>query len=129
MNPYNSVALFLHFVTLIYQHGVRLGVCVSCFFEVFISMETDGNNTLLPFFEDSVMRFNLPNILTLYHEVYIGQELFLVQGNKQMKIVEVIEVCESDGEIYLTLEDKCNEGNIIELSSSLYYDSPDYSIT
>lgn len=82
-------------------------------------METKHYDTLSPFFKDqSMMRFNLPHIVTLYNEVFIGQELFLVHGSNNMKIVEVVEVCESDGFVNLTVQDQ-NTGEIIELSSSL----------
>jgi len=72
-----------------------------------------------PFLNDhSGMRFNLPQIVTLYNEVYCGQDLFLVQWNSQLKIVEVIEACESDGFVFLTVKNQF-DGEIIELSCPL----------
>lgn len=82
-------------------------------------METKQYDTLTPFFRNrSEMRFNLPQIVTLYNEVHGGQELFLVQGNSQIKIVEVVEVCESEGFVFLTVKDQYT-GEIIELSCPL----------
>jgi hypothetical protein len=59
-------------------------------------MKSSHYDTLLPFFEDSMMRFNVPIVLTLNHELYVRQKLFLLQV-MEMKIVEIVEIWESYG--------------------------------
>ena len=63
------------------------------------------------------MRFNIPNIVTHNGELFVGQKLFLLKGTK-MKVVEVLEVCESNGSIHLVVEDQYNR-QLIELSHPL----------
>jgi len=65
--------------------------------------------------------------MTLNNELYVGQRLFLIQGTK-MKIVEVMKVSETDDMMHLRVKN-LHDQEIIELSCSLDYDSPDYSIT
>ena len=77
-------------------------------------MTSNQNDTLLNFFEDSIMLFNLPFILTLNNELYIDQELLLVQGT-DMKIVEVIEISQSDDAIHLVVKNQYKD-ETIELS-------------
>ncbi len=68
----------------------------------------------LSFRNDLSFRFNVPNILTLNNEVYLGQELLLLQGT-DMKIVEVIEINKIKDALFLVVKNQHNN-ETIELS-------------
>ncbi|MFW5761632.1 MAG: hypothetical protein ACOCXH_11690 [Cyclobacteriaceae bacterium] len=42
-------------------------------------MKSSHYDNLSPFFEDSMIRFNVPIVLTVNHELYVGQKPFLLQ--------------------------------------------------
>lgn len=83
-------------------------------------METDQYPTLSNFYENSILRFNVPNVVTLHNELYVGQRLFLIQGT-EMKVVEVMEVSESEDMMYLRVKN-LDDQKIIELSRPLTKD-------
>ena len=83
-------------------------------------METDQYPTLSNFYENSILRFIVPNVMTLQNELYVGQRLFLIQGT-EMKVVEVMEVSEFKDMMYLRVKN-LDDQEIIELSRPLTKD-------
>ena len=83
-------------------------------------MGIDQYPTLSNFYENSILRFNVPDIVTLHNELYVGQKLFLIQGT-EMKIVEVMEVSEFTNTMYLRVKNLCDQ-ETIELSRPLSKD-------
>jgi hypothetical protein len=63
-------------------------------------MEAVHYPTLSNFYENSILRFIVPNVVTLNNELYVGQKLFLIQG-AEMKVVEVLKIIESDDMMHL----------------------------
>lgn len=83
-------------------------------------METYHHPTLSNFYENSILRFNVPNVMTLHNEIYVTQKLFLIQGT-EMKIVEVMKVSETDDMMHLRVKN-LHDQEIIELSRPLTKD-------
>jgi len=83
-------------------------------------MEVDQYPTLSNFYENSILRFNVPDIVTLNNEIFVGQKLLLIQGT-EMKTVEVMEVSESENLMHLRVKNLCDQ-EIIELSRPLSKD-------